>query len=164
MKAKCWKIGALELWCWKRPWCWERLKTGGEGDDKGQDDLVLSLTQWTWIWENSGRWWRTGKQNVKYYVISLIHGEGKGYPLQCSDLENSMDCIVHVLAKSQTWLVTFTFTRLVIAFLSRRKPLLISWLQSPTAVILEPKKINSVIASLFPPLFAMKWWDQMPWS
>ena len=55
-------------------------------------------------------------------------------------------------------------SRLVIAFLPRRKRLLISWLQSLSAVILEPK-INSL--SLFPfflYLFAMKWWDWMPWS
>ena len=37
-------------------------------------------------------------------------GEGKGYPLQCSGLENSMDCIVHGVAKSQTWLSDFHFT------------------------------------------------------
>ena len=55
-------------------------------------------------------------------------------------------------------------TKLVIAFLSRNKPLFISWLQSPSAVILKPKERKSVIVSLFPHLFAMKWWDKMPWS
>ena len=53
--------------------------------------------------------------------------------------------------------------RLVIAFLPRSKHLLISWLQSPFAVILEPKQSLSLFP-LFPHLFAMKWWDQMPWS
>ena len=52
--------------------------------------------------------------------------------------------------------------RLVITFLPRSKHLLISWLQS--AVILEPKKIKSLTVSMFPHLFAMKWWDLMPWS
>ena len=51
--------------------------------------------------------------------------------------------------------------RLVITFLPRSKHLLISWLQSPSAVILEPKKIKSTTVSH---LFAMKWWDQIPWS
>ena len=56
-------------WCkvwthWKRPWCWERLKAGGEGDNRGWDGWMASLTQWTWIWANSGRWWRTGKPGV----------------------------------------------------------------------------------------------------
>ena len=54
-------------------------------------------------------------------------------------------------------------SRLVIAFLRRSKYLLISWLQSPSAVILEAKKIKFITVSLFPHLFAMKWWDQMPW-
>ena len=35
---------------WKRPWCWERLKAEGEGDDRGWDGWMTSLTQWTWIW------------------------------------------------------------------------------------------------------------------
>ena len=50
-----------ELAHWERPWCWERLKVGGEGDDKGWDVWMASLTQRTWIWASSGRWWRTGK-------------------------------------------------------------------------------------------------------
>jgi len=53
-------------------------------------------------------------------------------------------------------------SRLVIAFLPRSKHLLISWLQSPSAVILEYKKKS--LFPQFPHLFAMKWWDQMPWS
>ena len=48
-------------------------------------------------------------------------------------------------------------SRLVITFLPRSKHLLISWLQSSSAVILKPKKIKSVTVSLFPHLFAMKW-------
>ena len=55
-------------------------------------------------------------------------------------------------------------SRFVIALLSRRNHLSISWLQSPSSVILEPKKRISVTASTFPHLFAMKWWYQLPWS
>ena len=57
-------------------------------------------------------------------------------------------------------------SRLVIAFLPRSKRILISWLQSSPAVILEaplPKKCLSLFP-LFPHLFSMKWRDQMPWS
>ena len=53
---------------------------------------------------------------------------------------------------------------LVIAFLPRSKHLVISWLHSPSAVILEPPKIKSLTVSIVPSLFAMKWWDRMPWS
>ena len=45
------------------PWWWERLKSE-EGDNRGQDGRMASLTQWTWIWASSGRWWRTGKPGV----------------------------------------------------------------------------------------------------
>ena len=44
--------------------CWERLKVGGEGDDRGWDGWMASPTQWTWIWVNSGSWWWTGKPGV----------------------------------------------------------------------------------------------------
>ena len=42
---------------WKRPWCWERLKVGGEGDVRGRDGWMASPTQWTWVWVNSRSWW-----------------------------------------------------------------------------------------------------------
>ena len=42
----------------------ERLNTGEEGDNRGQDGWTASLTQWTWVWANSGRWWRTGMPGV----------------------------------------------------------------------------------------------------
>ena len=64
-KDWCWSFNTLATWRkelthWKRPWCWERLRAGGEGDDRGWDGWMASLTQWTWVWANSGRWW-TGK-------------------------------------------------------------------------------------------------------
>ena len=68
-------------WCWswdsntlatcceelthlKRPWCWERLKSVGKGDDRGRDGWMASSTQWTWVWASSGRRWRTEKPGV----------------------------------------------------------------------------------------------------
>ena len=53
-----------ELTHWKRPWCWERLSAGGEGNDRGWDGWMASLTQWTWVWVNSGCWWWTGRPGV----------------------------------------------------------------------------------------------------
>ena len=61
-------------------------------------------------------------------------------------------------------LVFNTLPRFDIAFLPRSQCLLISWLQSLSIVILKPEKIKSVTASTFPLLFAVKWWDRMPWS
>ena len=56
----------LATWCeklthWKRPWCWERLKIGREGDDRGWDGWVASLT---WVWVSSRIWLWTGKPGV----------------------------------------------------------------------------------------------------
>ena len=60
-----WHSNTLATWCeelthWKRPWYRERLKAGGEGDDRGWDGWMASPTQWTWVWVNSRRWWWTG--------------------------------------------------------------------------------------------------------
>ena len=64
-----WSFNTLATWCkelthLKRPWCWERLKAGGEGDNRGWDGWMASPTQWTWVWVNSGSWWWTGKPGV----------------------------------------------------------------------------------------------------
>ena len=64
-----WSSNTLATWCeelthWKRPWCWERLKAGGKWGDRGWDGWMASLTQWTWVWANSGRQWRTRKPGV----------------------------------------------------------------------------------------------------
>ena len=55
--AKSWLIR-------KRPWCWERLKAGGEGNNRGWNWWMASLTLWTQVWASSRRWWRTGKPGV----------------------------------------------------------------------------------------------------
>ena len=64
-----WISNTLVSWCkelthLKRPWCCERLKAGGEGDDRGGDGWMGSPTQWTWVWVNSGSWWWTGRPGV----------------------------------------------------------------------------------------------------
>ena len=53
----------VELTYQKRPWCWERVKAGGEGD-RGWDGWMASLTWWTWFLVSSGSWWWTGKSGV----------------------------------------------------------------------------------------------------
>ena len=50
-----------ELTHWKRTWCWERLKAGGEGDDRGWYACIALLTWWTSVWVGSKSWWWTGK-------------------------------------------------------------------------------------------------------
>ena len=72
-----WNSNTLATWCeeliyLKRPWCWERLRAGGEGDDRGWDGWMASLTQWTWVWVNCGYWWWTGRPGVLQYMGSQI--------------------------------------------------------------------------------------------
>ena len=59
-----------ELTHWKRPWCWEGLGAGGEGDNRGWDGRMASLTRWTWVWVNSGSWWWTGRPGVLRFMGS----------------------------------------------------------------------------------------------
>ena len=63
-KDWCWSENSntLATWCeelthLKRPWCWERLKAGGEGDNSGWAGWMASSTWWTWVWASSGSWW-----------------------------------------------------------------------------------------------------------
>ena len=65
----------LATWCkklthWKRPLCWERLRAGGEGDDRGWDGWMVSRTRWTWVWVDSGSWWWTGRPGVLRFMGS----------------------------------------------------------------------------------------------
>ena len=106
-----WNPNTLATWCeqlthLKNPWCWERLRAGGEGDNRGWDGWMVSPIQWTWVWVYSGSWWRTGRPSrlqsmrlqrvghdwttkLKYLAISFL--ENKIYtlnkfwsPIQCS--------------------------------------------------------------------------------
>ena len=57
-----WNSNTLATWCGelthlKSPWCWEILRAGGEGDDRGWNRWMASPTQWTWVWVDSGSWW-----------------------------------------------------------------------------------------------------------
>ena len=80
-KDRCWSwssntlaTGCEALTHWKRPWFWERLKAGGEGDDRGWDGWMASPTQWTWVWASSESWWWTGRPVVLQSMGSLRVG------------------------------------------------------------------------------------------
>ena len=75
-----------ELTHWKSLWCWEGLWAGGEGDDRGWDGWMASLTQWTWVWVNSGSWWWTGRPGVLRFMGSQRVGHNWVTDLIWSDL------------------------------------------------------------------------------
>ena len=64
LKLKLQYSGHLMQRTGKRSWCWERLKVGGEGVDRGWDSWMASLTQWTWVWASYWSWWWTGKPGI----------------------------------------------------------------------------------------------------
>ena len=71
---------------WKRPWCWEGLGAGGEGDDRGWDGWMASLTPWTWVWVNSRSWWWTGRPGMLWFMGSQRVGQDWATELNWTEL------------------------------------------------------------------------------
>ena len=70
-----WNSSTLATWCeelmhWKRPWCWERLRARGEGDNRGWDGWTASSTRWAWVSVDSRGWWWTGRPGVLRFMGS----------------------------------------------------------------------------------------------
>ena len=123
LKLKLQYFGHLMWWTdslekTQRPWCWERLKAGGEEDNRGWNGWIASPTLWTWRWVNSGSWWWTGKPGklqsmgsqsqtllselnwTESELISLMYSLNKSISLNlsssCSILNNS---VAHIYAR-----------------------------------------------------------------
>ena len=91
-----WNSNTLVTWCkelthLKRPWCWERLKAGGEGDDRGWDGWMASPTQWTWFF---------------FFFLFLDMSLNKLQELVID--REAWHATVHGVTKSQTWLSDWT--------------------------------------------------------
>ena len=130
-----WPLDAKSWLIWKDPDAKKDLRAGGEGDDKGWDGWVASLTQWTWVWVNSGSQWWTGSPGVLQFMGSQGAGLDWATELNWTD---KMDLFGKVKS-----LLFNILSRLVKTFLPRSNHFLISCLQSQYAVILEPQKIKS---------------------
>ena len=149
-KAEHWRIGAFELWCWRRllrvPWAARRsnqsilkeispgcsleglmlklklqhfdhlmrradsfgktlmlgrLRAGGEGDDRGWDGWMASLTQWIWVWVDSGSWWWTGRPGVLWFMGSQRVGHDWATEL------NQLSCLRLTVSKWGSWDMNF---------------------------------------------------------
>ena len=86
LKLQYFDTSCEELTPWKRPWCWEVLGAGGEGDDRGWDGWIASPTQCTWVWVNSGSWCWTGRAGV----LQLMGSERVGHNSYWIDLNWAM--------------------------------------------------------------------------
>ena len=83
-----WNSNTLATWCkeltdLKRPWCWETLRSGGEGDDRGWDGWMASPPQWSWVWLNSGSWWWTRRPGVLQFMELQRVGHNWETALNC---------------------------------------------------------------------------------
>ena len=89
LKLKLQYFGHLMLTHLKRSWCWERLRAGGEGDDRGWDGWMASATRWTWVWMDSGSWWWTGRPGVLWFIGSQRVGHDWATAVKWNELCNS---------------------------------------------------------------------------
>ena len=81
-----WNSNTLATWCeelthLKRPWCSEKLRAGGEGDDRGWDGWMALPTQWTWVRVDSGSWWWTGRPGMLPFMGSQRVGHDRATEL-----------------------------------------------------------------------------------
>ena len=88
-----WNSNTLATWCeeltyWKRPWCWERLKAGGEGDDRWWNGWMASPTQWTWVSVNS-KW--TGRPGMLQSMVSQRVGHDWATELNWTDRRSQIE-------------------------------------------------------------------------
>ena len=98
-KDWCWIWNSNTLTTWyeevihlKRPWRWERLRAGGEGDDRGWDGWMASPAQWTWVWVDSGSWWWTGRPGVLWFMGSQRVGHDWATELNWTEYLDSCIC------------------------------------------------------------------------
>ena len=105
-----WDSNTLATWCkelthWKRPWCWERLMVGGEGNDRGWDGWMASPTRWTWVWVNSGNWWWTGRPGMLWFMGSWWDGHDWATELEFEQSRNRITRVANKLkvTKRERW-------------------------------------------------------------
>ena len=125
-----WNSNTLATWCeeltpWERPWCWERLKPEGKGDDRGSDGWMASPTWWTWVWASSRCWWWTGKPGMLQSMGSKRVGHDWRAELTCGEKGNP-----HQLLRS----LVFSFLWHQAPLLAKR-PLLVATLESKSLSI-----------------------------
>ena len=77
----------------EKTWCWEGLGAAGEGDDRGCDGWMASLTQWTWVWVNSRSWWWIGRPGMLRFMGSQRVGYDWATELNWASLSCLKGCL-----------------------------------------------------------------------
>ena len=105
-----------ELTHWKRPQCWERLRAGGEGDDREWDTWMALSTWWTWVWVDSGSWWWTGRPGVLWFMGSQRVGHNWATELNWMRIIKSAPHNLYFVANLLSILIICTFHLLLQSF------------------------------------------------
>ena len=131
-----WRVDSLE------DWCWEALGAGGEGDDRGWDGWMASLTWWTWVWVNSRSWWWTGRPGVLQFMGSQRVGHDWATELNwtevvkvvqsCPILCNPIDYTVHGILQAR----------------------ILEWVAIPFSLIPQYKLVSFLVKNRFPHCFS----------
>ena len=135
----------------ERPWCWERLKAGGEGDKRGWDGRMASPTQWTWVWVNSRSGWWTGRPGVLHSmgwqrvrhnsVTELNWTESKNTVFLLSEmnwLRISVSCNSQDSQLIQLSSIDYFIMR-------KMRPIVSKWLSSVTWLVLKVRILAQVV-------------------
>ena len=84
-------------------WCWERLRAGGEGDDRGWDGWMASPTRWTWVWVDSRSWWWTGRPGVLLFMGSQRVGHDWATELNLTDISQMSHILYYSALKKRSY-------------------------------------------------------------
>ena len=153
LKLKLQYFGHL-MWrtdSFERPCCWERLKAGGEGDNRGWDGRMASPTQWTWVWVNSRSGWWTGQPGVLHsmgwqrvrhdWVTELNWMETKNRVFLLSEinwLRISVSCNSQDSQLIQLSSIDYFIMR-------KMRPTVSKWLSSVTWLVLKVRILAQVV-------------------
>ena len=132
----------VKNWLLWRPWCWERLKEGGEGDNRGWDGWMASPTRWTWIWWSSRSWWWTEKPGM----LQSMQSDSQTWLSTELRLSPFPPCVL-----SRVWLFVtpWTIARQAPLFMEFSRPEYWSGLPFPTSGdLLDPGLEPACLASL----------------
>ena len=113
-----WNSNTLATWCkeltrLKRPWCWERLSAGGEGENRGWDGWMASPTQWTWVWVDSRSCWWAGRPGMLQFMGSQRVGHHWVTELNWTDAQKVFyqKRLQYKSAKALFAFISYAFTR-----------------------------------------------------
>ena len=121
-------------------WCWERLRAGGEGDDRVWDSWMASPTQWTWVWLNSGSWWWTGRPGMLQSMGSQRIGDNWSTVLNWTEVYFIYSCIPLNARKISLSILCIFISQKYFNW----------WSKQETNLLLPRKQHNPVLISIYP--------------